>query len=77
MIVLFFSVAKCNLGKLNLKAMLISSFSSYTRGGPVPLAGVPHDLYTQLLAYSSLQSVNSLLFACHSVLWFFPSLPPT
>ena len=57
MIVLFFSVAKCNLGKLNLEAMLISSFSSYTRGGPVPLAGVPHDLYTQLLAYSSLQSV--------------------
>ena len=57
MIVLCFSVAKCNLGKLNLKAMLTSSFSSYTRGGPVPLAGVPHDLYMQLLAYSSLQSV--------------------
>ena len=57
MIVLFFSVAKCNLGKLNLEAMLISNFSSYTRGGPVPLAGVPRDLYTQLLAYSSLQSV--------------------
>ena len=57
MIVLFFSVAKCNLGKLNLKAMLISSFSSCTRDGPVPLAGVPRDLYTQLLAYSSLQSV--------------------
>ena len=57
MIVLCFSVAKCNLGKPNLEAMLTSSFSSYTRGGPVPLAGVPHDLYTQLLAYSSLQSV--------------------
>ena len=57
MIVLCFSVAKCNLGKLNFKAMLTSSFSSYTRGGPVPLAGVPRDLYTQLLAYSSLQSV--------------------
>ena len=57
MIVLFFSVAKCNLGIFNLEAMLISSFSSYTGGGPMPLAGVPRDLYTQLLACSSLQSV--------------------
>ena len=28
-----FNVAKCNLGKVNLEAMLVSSFPSYTRGG--------------------------------------------
>ena len=44
------NVAKCNLGKVNLEAMLVSSFPSYTRGGPMPLAGAPRDLYTQLLA---------------------------
>ena len=47
------NVAKCNLGKVNLEAMLVSSFLSYTRGGPMPLAGAPRDLYTQLLACSS------------------------
>ena len=47
--------------------MLVSRFPSYTKGGPMPLAGAPCDLYTQLLASSSLQSVvaiadkNSLL----------------
>ena len=53
-------MAKCNLGKVNLKAMLVSSFPSYTRGGPMPLAGAPRDLYTQLLACSSLQSVVAI-----------------
>ena len=38
------NVAKRNLGKVNLEAMLVSSFSSYTRGGPMPLAGAPRDL---------------------------------
>ena len=38
-------MAKCNLGKINLKAMLVSSFPSYTRGSPMPLAGAPRDLY--------------------------------
>ena len=47
------NVAKCNLGKVNLEAMLVSSFPNYTRGGPMPLAGAAHDLYTQLLACSS------------------------
>ena len=47
------NVAKCNLGKVNLEAMLVSSFPSYTRGGPMPLAGAPRDLYMQLLACSS------------------------
>ena len=50
-------MAKCNLGKVNLEVMLVSSFPSYTRGGPMPLAGAPCDLYTQLLACSS--SVSS------------------
>ena len=47
------NAAKCNLGKVNLEAMLVSSFPSYTRGGPMPLAGAPRDLYMQLLACSS------------------------
>ena len=53
-------MAKCNLGKVNLEAMLVSSFPNYTRGGPMPLAGAPRDLYTQLLACSSLQSVVAI-----------------
>ena len=55
-----FNVAKCNLGKVNLEAMLVSSFPSYSRGGPMPLAGAPRDLYTQLLACSSSQSVVAI-----------------
>ena len=55
-------VAKCNLGKVNLEAMLVSSFPSYTRGGPMPLAGAPRDLYTQLLACSSSQSVVAIAY---------------
>ena len=57
------NVAKCNFGKVNLEAKLASSFPSYTRGGPMPLAGAPRDLYTQLLACSSSQSVVAI--ACH------------
>ena len=53
-------VAKCNLGKVNLEAMLVSCFPSYSRGGPMPLAGAPRDLYTQLLACSSSQSVVAI-----------------
>ena len=75
-----FYVAKCNLGKVNLKAMLVSCFPSYSRGGPMPLAGAPRDLYTQLLACSSLQSVAAIACClraslCFSI--FFPSLPPS
>ena len=54
------NVAKCNLGKVNLEAMLVSCFPSYSWGGPMPLAGAPRDLYTQLLACSSLQSVVAI-----------------
>ena len=43
-------MAKCNLGKVNLEAMLVSSFPSYAGGGPMPLVGAPCDLYTKLLA---------------------------
>ena len=53
----YINVAKCNLDKVNLETMLVCSFSCYTGDGPMPLAGAPCDLYTQLLAFSSLQSV--------------------
>ena len=72
-------MAKCNLGKVNLEAMLASSFPSYAGGGPMPLAGAPCDLYTQLLAYSSSQSVVAIacclvaIFCCV----FFPFLCPS
>ena len=55
-------MAKYNLHKVDLEAMLVSSFSSYTRGGPIPLAGAPCDLYTQLLACSSSQSVVAIAY---------------
>ena len=63
-------MAKSNLGKVNLKALLVSSFSSYTGGGPMPLAGAPHDLYTQLLACSSSQSVVAIACCLHAILCF-------
>ena len=71
-------MAKCNLGKVNLKAMLVSCFPSYIRGGPMSLAGAPHDLYTQLLACSSSQSVVSIACCSPASLCFgfsHPSLP--
>ena len=71
-------VAKCNLGKVNLQEMPVSCFPSYSRGGPMPLAGAPHDLYTQLLACSSSQSVVAIACCLHAGLCFgfsHPSLP--
>ena len=53
-------VAKCNFGKVNREAMLVSSFSSYTGVGLMPLEGAPHDLYMQLLAFSSSQSAVAI-----------------
>ena len=53
-------VTKCNIGKVNVGTMLVSSFPSYSRGGPMPLAGAPCDLYMQLLACSSSQSVVAI-----------------
>ena len=72
-------MAKCTLGKVNLEAMLVSCFPSYSKGGPIPLAGAPHDLYTQLLACSCLQSVVEIACClraslCFSI--FFP-IPPS
>ena len=61
-------MAKCNLGKVNLEAMLVSSFPSYTRGGPIPLARAPRDLYTQLLACSSSQSVVPIACCLRAIL---------
>ena len=55
------NVAICNLSKVNLKAMRVSSFSSYTGGGLMPLAGAPCDLYPQLLACSSSQIVVAIM----------------
>ena len=63
-------VAKCNLGKVNLEAMLVSSFPSYTRGGLMTLAGAPRDLYTQLLARGSSQSVVAIACCLHAILCF-------
>ena len=75
-----FHVAKLNLGEVNLEAMLVSSFPSYIRGGPMPLAGAPCDLYTQLLACSSSQSVVEITCCLHSSLclaFSHPSLLPS
>ena len=38
------NAAKCNLGKVKLEAILVSSLSSYTGGGPMPLEVAPRDL---------------------------------
>ena len=65
------NVAKCNLGsKVNLEAMLVSCFPSYSRGGLMPLAGAPRDLYTQLLAGTSLQSVVAIACCLRASLCF-------
>ena len=65
------NVAKCNLGsKVNLEAMLVSCFPSYSRGGLMPLAGAPRDLYTQLLACTSLQSVVAIACCLRASLCF-------
>ena len=79
LLVMSLNVAKCNLGKVNLEVMLVSSFPSYTRGGPMPLAGAPRDFYTQLLACSSSQSVVSIACCLRAILCFgfLPSLPPS
>ena len=73
----FSYVAKCNLGKVNLEAMLVSSFPSYAGGGPMPLAGAPCDVYTQFVCLQLFAKCcsNSLLLAFHFVLCFFP-IPP-
>ena len=74
----FLHLAKYNLGKVNLEALLVSCFPSYSRGGPMPLAGAPRDLYTQLLACSSLQSVVAIACCLRASLCFgfsHPSLP--
>ena len=63
-------MAKCNLGKVNLEAMLVSCFPSYSRGGPMPLAGAPRDLYMQLLACCSSQSVIAIACCLHASLCF-------
>ena len=71
-------MAKCNLSKVNLEAMLVSSVPSYAGGGPMPLAGAPCDVYTQLLACSSSQSVVAIacgLLAILCCVFSHPFLP--
>ena len=69
---------KSNIVKVNLEAMLVSCFPSYIRGGPMSLAGAPRDLYTQLLACISSQSVVAIACCLRASLCFgfsHPSLP--
>ena len=74
-------MAGCNiLGKVKLEAMLVSSFPSCAGGGPMSLAGSPHDLHMQLLACSSSQGVVAIaccLFAIFCCVFSHPSLPPS
>ena len=65
----YINVAKCNLGKVNLETMLVCSFSCYTGGGPMPLAGAPREAVACLQFFAKC-CCNSLLFACHSVFFF-------
>ena len=57
-------MAKCDLGKVNLKVMLVSSFPNYKRGGLMPLAGAPCGLYAVACSQFFAKCYhNSLLFA--------------
>ena len=77
LLVMSLNVAKCNLSKVNLKAMLVSSFPSNTRGGPMLLAGAPCGLYA-VLPRSSSQSVIAIACCLRASLCIgFPSLPPS
>ena len=72
----FLHLAKYNLGKVNLEAMLVSRFPSYSRGGPMPLAGAPPDLYTQLLAVLR-KVLLQLLAVCVPVCALVFPIPPS
>ena len=53
-------MAKCNLGKVNLEAMLVSSFHNNSGGDSMPLVGAPRDLHTQLPLLAVPRNVSSL-----------------
>ena len=55
--------------------MLVSSFPSYTRGGPFPLAGAARDLYMQLVGCSSSQSVDAIACCLRAIFAVTSSLP--
>ena len=74
LLVMSLNVAKCNLGKVNLEAMLVSSFPSYTRGGLMPLAGAPRDLYGAVLRKVLLQLLTVCVPVCALVFPIPPSL---
>ena len=76
-IIIIINVAKYNLGKVNLEPMLVSCFPSYIRGGQLPLAGAPCDLYTEWLACSSSQSVVAIACCCVPVCALAFPIPPS
>ena len=53
-------MAKCNLGKVNLEAMLVSSYPNNSGGDPMPLARAPRDLHTQMPLLAVPRNVSSL-----------------
>ena len=53
-------MAKCNLDKVNLEAMLVSSYPNNSGGDPMPLVGAPPDLHTQLPLLAVPRNVSSL-----------------
>ena len=53
-------MAKCNLGKVNLEAMLVSSYPNNSGGDPMPLVGAPRDLHTQLPLLEVPRNASSL-----------------
>ena len=67
-------VAKCDLGKVKLEALLASNFPSYTRSGPMLLAGAPHGWHTQFLTRSSCQ-VIAIAIVFRIIVRAFP-IPP-
>ena len=76
LLVMSLNVAEYNLGKVNIEAKLVSSFSSYTGGSPLPLAGARRDLLTQLLACGSSQSVVAIACCLRTILCFGFSIRP-
>ena len=75
LLVMSLNVAEYNLGKVNIEAKLVSSFSSYTGGSPLPLAGARRAYAVACLRFFAECCCNSLLFAYHFVLWFFHPPP--
>ena len=61
---LYSHLEKCNLGKVNFEAMLVISFSSYTRSGQIPLEGAPQDILCSCLLAVLRKVLLQLLAVC-------------